>query len=68
MQWLNSEQTRSRLATDTAAHVAVVDNKPAPRFPRNTIFDDVSEAIAKVRRCLLEYPADKASDTAGEDM
>jgi hypothetical protein len=50
MQWLNDERTRSRLAMDTPAQIAVVDQNPTPRFPRNDIFDDVSEAIAKVRR------------------
>jgi hypothetical protein len=50
MQWLNSQPTLERLSMGEAAHMALMDELTVePRFPRNIIFDDVSEAIAKVR-------------------
>ena len=61
-QWLNSEQTKSRLATEAAVEVAEaavefaeatvdiaeLDTCPTPEVPRCVILDDVSQAIAKV--------------------
>ena len=48
MQWLNDGKTLQRVSTYLPAQFEVVDPSTQPRFPRNTIFDDVSEAIAKV--------------------
>lgn len=48
MQWLNDPKTLQRVSTYLPAQFEVVDPATQPRFARNTIFDDVSEAIAKV--------------------
>jgi hypothetical protein len=48
MQWLTDGKTLQRVSTYLPAQFEVVDPSLQPRFPRNTIFDDVSEAIAKV--------------------
>ena len=48
MQWLNDGKMLPRLSSYMPAQFEVVNTSLQPRFPRNTIFDDVSEAIAKV--------------------
>ena len=56
MQWMSSKATVRRLANGEAAQMAMMDDSiMEPRFPRNIIFDDVSEAIAKV--CPWDCPA-----------
>jgi hypothetical protein len=53
MQILNNEQDRSRLGTERAASVRAGERLTEPRFTRSSIFDDISEAIAKVRKWLV---------------
>lgn len=50
LQWLNKTEVRVLLLTHGAVqYVDAKGNTEPSRFPRTFIFDDVSEAIAKVR-------------------
>jgi hypothetical protein len=50
LQWLNETEVRTLLLTHGAVqYMDAKGNTEPSRFPRTSIFDDVSEAIAKVR-------------------
>ena len=54
MQILINDQEQPRLGTERAVSVRAGKLLSEPRFPRSSIFDDISEATAQVRKWLVQ--------------
>lgn len=52
---MEAKRIEERLTSTAASFAMGMDPAVPPRFPRNIIWDDVSEVFAKVRLCASGY-------------